>query len=95
MNCKEIRSTINRPLFEDGLDIIISMNTLVSILNKVKDYPDFVSMMTVTQGRNAFGIVGKQSELNRLTQEKPFNNSNVIFQKLLIYYFPCSQFLII
>jgi superfamily II DNA or RNA helicase len=70
----DIRNAIKRPLFEDGLDIIISMNTIVSILNKVKDSPDFVSMITVTQGRNAFGIIGKQSELDSISQTEPFDN---------------------
>lgn len=61
-----------RPLFEDGLDIIISMNRLVSILDKVRKSDGFTPMTTITYGRNAFGIVGKKSILNKITSEEYF-----------------------
>ena len=48
-----------RPLFEDGLDIVISMNEMVSIVEKVKkmskENEGFINLL---HGRNAFGIVG-------------------------------------
>lgn len=50
------------------------MNTFVAILNKVKNSSDFISLMTITYGRNAFGIVGKKAELDRITKNKPFDN---------------------
>ena len=69
------RNTSSRPLFEDGLDIIISMNCLVSILDKVRNHNEFVPMTTITLGRNAFGIVGKASELNKITTEDKFDGA--------------------
>ncbi len=64
-----------RPLFEEGLDIIISMNQVVSILHKVKEHSDFSSLTDITYGRNAFGIVGKVSVLNNITSEDSFKNA--------------------
>lgn len=64
-----------RPLFEDGLDIIISMNELVNILNKVRTHKDFVSLTTITSGRNAYGIVGKTSVLSKITKINYFEDS--------------------
>lgn len=64
-----------RPLFEDGLDIIISMSELVNILDKVRRYADFKSITSITFGRNAFGIVGKESELKKITSDKYFNGA--------------------
>lgn len=64
-----------RPLFEEGLDIILSMNEFVEILNKVRNKKGFVSMMTITQGRDAFGIVGKQSVLSQMTRKDPFDGA--------------------
>lgn len=69
------KDCISRPLFEDGLDIILSMNGFVNILNKVRTSTDFVSMMTITQGRNAFGIVGKDSELKKMSSDKIFDGA--------------------
>ena len=69
------KDCISRPLFEDGLDIILSMNGFVNILNKVRTSTDFVSMMTITQGRNAFGIVGKYSELKKMSSDKTFDGA--------------------
>ncbi len=53
--------TIVRPLFEEGLDIILSSGKNYQLLNKVKN-ADFISLTNITQGRNAFGIVGKNVE---------------------------------
>ena len=66
---------ILRPLFENDVDIIISMNSLIPILNKVVKRKDFTSLMSMTHGRNAFGIVGKESEIVKTTKEKPFAGS--------------------
>lgn len=64
-----------RPLFEPNLDIIISMNKLVNILNRVRISDDFIPMTTITKGRNAFGIVGKKSELSKITKVETFNGA--------------------
>lgn len=65
----------SRPLFEDGLDIILSRNLYVNIINKLRSHKDFVSMTTITQGRNAFGIIGKPAELKKICKQTPFANS--------------------
>jgi hypothetical protein len=49
-----------RPLFERGLSIILSDSLSYEILSKVKK-GNFVSLTTVTKGRDAFGITGKQA----------------------------------
>lgn len=68
-------SVAYRPLFEDDLDVIIGTNSIINIINKVRTAPDFNSFLTFTQGRNAFGIVGKESELLKTTLEKPFDGA--------------------
>lgn len=67
-----------RPLFEDGLDIIISMNELVEILAKVKNHEGFIPLTTITSGRNAYGIVGKKSELSKIAKTSPFDGAITI-----------------
>ena len=69
----ETISSVKRPLFEDGLDIIVSMNIMIEILNKIRTHSDFVSLTTMTQGRNAFGIVGKKSELDKIATQNKFD----------------------
>lgn len=54
----EKTSIKKRPLFENGLDIIIPQNNIVSIIQKFKDV-GFTSLNTISSGRDAFGIVGK------------------------------------
>lgn len=55
-----------RPLFEDGMDVIIGDPQDFPILKKVKE-KDFVPLTTITTGRNPFGIIGKESVLNSVT----------------------------
>ncbi|OPC06375.1 restriction endonuclease [Elizabethkingia ursingii] len=54
-------NTILRPLFEEGLDIILAGGSTYNILNKVKN-EDFESITKITKGRNAFGILGKNAK---------------------------------
>lgn len=68
-----------RDLFEEGLDIIISDSDYYSILSKVQNEIHFKSLMTMTTGRNAFGLVGKESELEKETSDKPFKDSVEVF----------------
>ncbi|GGC93977.1 hypothetical protein GCM10011508_21470 [Flavobacterium lutivivi] len=49
--------TNERPLFEDGLDIILSSSFSYNIINKVTSNK-FQSITSITKGRNAFGILG-------------------------------------
>lgn len=67
-------SKIVRPLFEDGLDMILSMNEMVSIINKVKS-TNFISFTDITKGRDAFGVVGKKEEIEKNTKLTAFDNS--------------------
>ena len=52
---------LKRPLFENGIDIIIPQNNIVSIIQKIKG-TNFTPLNTITSGRDAFGIVGKNFE---------------------------------
>ena len=54
-------NTLKRPLFENGIDIIIPQNNIVSIIQKIKS-TNFTPLNTITSGRDAFGIVGKNFE---------------------------------
>ena len=64
-----------RNLFEEGLDIIISDQIDYEILKKIKDRNDFVSLITITKGRNAFGIIGKESVVNSISKGEKFENA--------------------
>lgn len=66
------RNEMERPLFEEGLDIILPTNNLVSILKKVLA-KEHISLNTITTGRDAFGIVGKG--FNDRSSELPFEGS--------------------
>ncbi|SDI42030.1 Eco57I restriction-modification methylase [Pseudobutyrivibrio sp. 49] len=56
-----------RNLFEDDLDIIISDQINYEILKKVKDDKDFISLYTITKGRNAFGVIGKKDVVESIS----------------------------
>jgi superfamily II DNA or RNA helicase len=64
----------NRNLFEKDLDIIISNGKNYPILQKVKSR-DFDPLTTMTTGRNPFGIIGKESNVNKVSKENRFPNS--------------------
>lgn len=59
-------STLHRPLFEDGVDVIIPMNATISILQKVR-LTRFDSMEKLVTGRNPFGVPATDKELERKT----------------------------
>jgi hypothetical protein len=63
---------LQRPLFEEGLDIILSSGKNFEFIQKIKN-TNFISLTTITQGRNAFGIVGKN--VNSISKENYFNES--------------------
>ncbi len=64
--------SVKRPLFEDGLDIVLSSGKNYRIIQKIKN-EKFTSLNTITQGRNAFGIVGKN--VDKISYSKR-NNDN-------------------
>ena len=68
-------SECTRPLFEDGMDIILPIDQMVSIVKKVTNHPGFRSLMDYTYGRDAFGIPGKKEILNANTSEHHFSGS--------------------
>ncbi len=74
-NCGQSPSVRNRPLFEEGFDVILSMNEMVDIIKKITDAPDFESLQTITYGRNAFGVLGKDVEKDQFSSAEPFENS--------------------
>ena len=66
--------SINRPLFEDGLDIIIPVNKMISIIRKVKNN-EFISLESIVTGRNPFGIPANDRELNKIIENNTNNNN--------------------
>lgn len=72
---KDEERTEIRNLFEEGLDIIISDAVNYSILSKVKEYRNFVSLTAITTGRNAFGIIGKAEVVEEVSQSDKFDGA--------------------
>ena len=70
---------VSRPLFENNIDIIISLNSMVSIINKVRSHRGFVSFMTITKGRNAFNVVGNKKTLQEISTNKNFQGAVSLF----------------
>ena len=65
----------SRELFEDGLDIIISDSDSYPIIKKVRQKEGFESFVAITTGRNAFGIIGKQSVVDSISSPDKFNGA--------------------
>jgi hypothetical protein len=63
---------LQRPLFEEGLDIILSSGKNFELIKKLKN-TNFTSLTSITQGRNAFGIVGKN--IDQISEKSFFKNS--------------------
>ena len=70
----ESRESQIRNLFEDGLDIILSDSIEYSIIQKVKNN-DFIPFTNITTGRNAFGIIGKQSVVDEISEINKFDGA--------------------
>ena len=69
-----------RPLFEDGVDIIIPMNSMIGIMRKVTSYNNFKSLEDITTGRNPFGVPITDKELDKfLSNEKNQQHQIKIF----------------
>lgn len=64
---------LRRPLFENGLNIILPLNKIASIAKKVIKSQKFTAFNTITTGRDAFGIVGKN--FNAISKDEAFPNS--------------------
>lgn len=61
-----------RNLFEEGLDIIVSSSENYAMIQKLRD-SKFVSLTTITKGRDAFGITGKNA--NNISSVSAFENA--------------------
>ncbi len=62
----------SRDLFEEGLDIVLTSSENYNILQKVKS-TEFISLTTVTKGRDAFGITGKNAK--SISSEQSFDGA--------------------
>ena len=69
-----VKKEQNRPLFEDGLDVVLGDGAEYDVIQKVST-SEFVSLMTITKGRNAFGIIGKNDVIQSISSEIPSENS--------------------
>ena len=78
-NLDDEMDTASRPLFEENFDIVIALNSMVDIINHIKNHPDFTSFNKITTGRNAFGLIGKQEVLNACTTDKSFHKAVKVF----------------
>ena len=58
-----------RPLFEDGLDVILPLNKMISILQKVRAR-NFVSIETIVSGRNPFGVPADEESLKAVVSKE-------------------------
>ena len=63
-----------RPLFEDDLDIVLGDGSEYDAIQKVTS-DNFVSFTTITTGRNAFGIIGKQEVIDKIAKDLPFDGA--------------------
>lgn len=63
-----------RDLFEDGLDVILSSSEIYGILQKIKS-KNFKPMTDLTKGCNAFGIVGKQEVIDKISKEEKYEGA--------------------
>lgn len=63
-------TVVERPLFEKGLDVVLPMNRMISILHKVTA-ENFKSMEKIVTGRNPFGIPAIDASLDRITTTSP------------------------
>lgn len=81
-NCnKSSKIMQKRNLFEDDLDIILENVTEYEIIQKVKAHGDFESFMSITNGRNAFGIIGKESSLKKIAYKEKFPDAVTLYCK--------------
>ena len=68
----EKKQIINkRDLFLEGLDVILTDEYQYNILLKVKNIK-FIPLTNITKGRNAFGIIGKESVVKVISSETNF-----------------------
>ena len=64
----------SRPLFEDDLDIILESSDEYAIIQKIFS-EGFTSLMEITKGRNAFGIIGRPDVINSISSKSEFKGA--------------------
>ena len=73
-NCSKTGNVIQqRPLFEEGMEVIFENCSEYELIQKVTSY-DFVPLTTITTGRNAFGVIGRPDIIKQISHEVPINN---------------------
>ncbi|MBQ8270862.1 MAG: Eco57I restriction-modification methylase domain-containing protein [Bacteroidaceae bacterium] len=65
----------NRPLFEKGMNIIISDDRDYKILQKINSSSQLTE---ITTGRNPFGIIGKEDVVNAISSPNKTKNSCIL-----------------
>jgi hypothetical protein len=70
-------TVIKRPLFEQGLNTILPMNSMVSISRKVTA-GDFKSIVSIVTGRNPFGLPPKESDLSNISSDTQNSTYNTL-----------------
>ncbi|WP_374044564.1 DEAD/DEAH box helicase family protein [uncultured Porphyromonas sp.] len=79
-----------RPLFEEGIDMILPMNDFVTVMKKVVLDKSFKSINEITTGRDVFGIPGR--DIDKRTTEKHFSGAyKVLCAKGKIRYIKPSE----
>lgn len=69
-----IETISNRPLFEDGLDIIISDSNVYRIIERLRN-KGFEPISNITTGRDAFGITGKKENVENISSDTYFDGA--------------------
>lgn len=63
-----------RNLFIEGIDAVLTDEYQFSVLDKVKN-DEFIPLTEITKGRNAFGIIGKQSVVDKISTTHKFDGA--------------------
>ena len=71
---KQNRSKSIRPLFEEGLDIIISDSLVYRVIERLRT-KGFEPLSKLTTGRDAFGITGKKENVESISSTSYFDGA--------------------
>lgn len=74
--------SVKRPLFEEGMDEILSLNILTSFIKKIKTN-DFISFSTIASVRNPYKVPDVNSKLEKLLSEKKDSSHKIKIQCVL------------
>lgn len=71
INTNGSESVSTRPFFEKGIEIVISDEKIYRIIERLRKV-GFAPMSSITTGRDAFGIVGKKENVEKISKENSF-----------------------